>query len=80
MWKAYLDNIQENTTPSDTVIVNIRFEHEDGRLITKGYSLQASTFKDVSVFKDFAAAQIQELSTFDEVVENIKQYIGKEII
>ena len=80
MWKAYLENINENQGPDDVVGVNVKFEDVDaGKSITKGYQLHAGNFKTVQDVKDLVTQELEKLNKFDAVVDLIKSFVGKEI-
>lgn len=80
MWKSYLENIQENSTPSDTININVKFVNSElDKEFIKGYNLHASNFKDLKSVKDLVIGELAKLNEFDSVVDLLKPFIGKEI-
>lgn len=78
-WKAYLQSVAENSTPNDTVNVDVRFENGLGKSFVKMYNLHASNIADLQAVKDVILGELQTLNQFDSVVSILTPLIGKEI-
>jgi len=80
MWKAYLENIQIPSFPSDEMGIDVRFEDfVSGRSLTKNYHLVAGNFKSIQDIKDLALGELDKLDKFDTMKGLITSFIGKEI-
>ncbi len=79
-WKAFLQSVQENPTPNDTVNAEIKFEDlVQGKSFTKTYNLHATNFQDLQTVKDMVLGELQKLNQFDSVIGILKPLVGKEI-
>lgn len=79
-WKAYLDSIQDNPVPNDTVSINVKFEDATiGKSFIKGYTLHAANVQSLQSAKDMVLEELAKLNQFVNVVDVLKPLIGKEI-
>ena len=78
-WKAYVENVESNQGPADSLGVNVRYEDaETGRKIVRWYKVSSygATLDDLKLI---VRADIEKMEAFDVAASELKLMAGQEL-
>jgi hypothetical protein len=79
-WKAFLESINENQMPDNSVVINVKYvESVSGKTMTNNYTLQFYNFKDKTAVDALISAELQKLNDFDSLKSVLTPLVGKEL-
>lgn len=78
-WKAYIENVEANQGPADSLGVNVKFvDAETNRSVVRWYKL-ASYGATVADLKAIVTDAIEKMEAFDASAKELELMAGQEI-